>query len=126
MFPSRSSRSVLHYYVSSNGVLQERTGSSFTEGIDQGRATDNLRSGIDLMDGSLHSSDEKTIEMVYKYLDEQGLYLGASTCLNVAAAKDVALKLGKGHTTVTILCNGAYRYAERIFLMEMVGREETR
>jgi cysteine synthase A len=43
------------------------------------------------------------------------LYLGASSCLNVAAAKEVAEKLGKGHTVVTVLCDGAYRYADRLF-----------
>jgi len=107
--------SVLHSYISSGGKLQERTGSSITEGIGQGRVTDNLRPDIDLLDGSMYISDEKSIEMVYRCLDEEGLYLGASSCLNVAAAKEVAEKLGKGHTVVTVLCDGAYRYAERLF-----------
>lgn len=77
--------------------------------------TDNLKPDIDLVDGALHISDEKSIEMVYRCLDEEGLYLGASSCLNVVAAKEVAEKLGPGHTVVTILCDGAYRYAERLF-----------
>ena len=107
--------SVLHSYISSGGKLIERTGSSITEGIGQGRVTDNLKPDIELMDGSMTISDEKSIEMVYRCLDEEGLYLGASSCLNVAAAKEVAEKLGKGHTVVTVLCDGAYRYAERLF-----------
>lgn len=107
--------SVLHSYISSGGKLTERSGSSITEGIGQGRVTSNLQPDIDLLDGSLHISDEKTIEMVYRCLDEEGLYLGASSCLNVVAAKEVAEKLGREHTVVTILCDGAYRYAERLF-----------
>ena len=107
--------SVLHSYITSGGVLNERTGSSITEGIGQGRVTDNLKQDIDLVDGALHISDEKTIEMVYRCLDEEGLYLGASSCLNVVAAKEVAEKLGPGKTVVTILCDGAYRYADRLF-----------
>lgn len=107
--------SVLHSYISSGGQLSERSGSSITEGIGQGRVTSNLKPDIDLLDGSLHISDEKTIAMVYRCLDEEGLYLGASSCLNVVAAKEVAEKLGRGHTVVTILCDGAYRYAERLF-----------
>jgi cysteine synthase len=67
------------------------------------------------VDGTLHISDEKSIEMVYRCLDEEGLYLRASSCLNVVAAKEVAEKLDKGHTVVTVLCDGAYRYAERLF-----------
>ncbi|KAJ9639886.1 Cysteine synthase 1 [Coniosporium tulheliwenetii] len=107
--------SVLHSYITSGGQLKERTGSSITEGIGQGRITDNLKPDIEMVDGALHIADEKTIEMVYRCLDEEGLYLGASSCLNVVAAKEVAEKLGKGHTVVTVLCDGAYRYADRLF-----------
>ena len=107
--------SVLHSYITSGGALKERTGSSITEGIGQGRITDNLKQDIDLMDGALHISDEKSIEMVYRCLDEEGLFLGASSCLNVVAAKEVAENMGPGNTVVTILCDGAYRYADRLF-----------
>ena len=48
-------------------------------------------------------------------LDEEGLYVGASTSLNVVAAKEMAEKLGPGRSVVTILCDGAYLYAERLF-----------
>ena len=107
--------SVLHSYIQSGGQLTERKGSSITEGIGQGRVTENLKPDIDLVDDSLHISDDKSINMVYRCLDEEGLYLGASSCLNVVAAKEVAERLGKGHTVVTILCDGAYRYADRLF-----------
>lgn len=107
--------SVLYSYIQSGGQLKERSGSSITEGIGQGRVTDNMKDDIGSLDGALNIADEKSIEMVYRCLDEEGLYLGASSCLNVAAAKEVAEKLGKGHTVVTILCDGAYRYADRLF-----------
>ncbi|KAK8117544.1 cysteine synthase [Apiospora kogelbergensis] len=88
-----------------------------TEGIGQGRITDNLAPEMESgsLDGSLNISDEKSIEMVYRCLDEEGLYLGASSALNVVAAKEVAEKMGPGHTVVTVLCDGAYRYADRLF-----------
>lgn len=107
--------SVLHSYVQSGGKLKERAGGSITEGIGQGRVTDNLANEIKEVDGSMTIPDEKSIEMVYRCLDEEGLYLGASSALNVAAAREVAEKMGKGSTVVTILCDGAYRYADRLF-----------
>ena len=107
--------SVLHSYVTSGGKLKERTGGSITEGIGQGRVTDNLKQEVEELDGAVHISDEKSIEMVYRCLDEEGLYLGASSALNVVAAKEVAEILGPGHTVVTMLCDGAYRYADRLF-----------
>ncbi|EXJ60830.1 cysteine synthase [Cladophialophora yegresii CBS 114405] len=107
--------SVLHSYIQSGGQLKERSGGSITEGIGQGRVTDNLKQEVHELDGSVNISDEKTIEMVYRCLDEEGLYLGASSALNVVAAKEVAEKLGPNHTVVTMLCDGAYRYADRLF-----------
>lgn len=107
--------SVLHSYIQSGGKLTTRSGGSITEGIGQGRVTDNLTTEINLISDSLVVSDEKSIEMVYRLLDEEGLYVGASTALNVVAAKEMAEKLGPGKTVVTVLCDGAYRYAERLF-----------
>ncbi|SGY14274.1 BQ5605_C010g06125 [Microbotryum silenes-dioicae] len=87
----------------------DRVGGSITEGIGQGRVTDNLKQDIDLLDGALFIPDEETIRMIYHLLDKDGLYFGASTALNVVAAKKLAQKLGKGSRVVTVLCDGAYR-----------------
>jgi len=107
--------SVLHSYFTSGGKLFERTGSSITEGIGQGRVTDNLKPDVDLIDGALHIPDEESIKMVYRLLDEEGIYVGASSALNVVAAVELAKILGKGKTIATILCDGAYRYQSRLF-----------
>ncbi|KAI5799234.1 tryptophan synthase beta subunit-like PLP-dependent enzyme [Peziza echinospora] len=107
--------SVLHSYIESGGKLTERSGGSITEGIGQGRVTDNLAQEIKLISKSLMISDEKSIEMVYRLLDEEGLYLGASSALNVVAAYEMAKELGPGKSIVTVLCDGAYIYSERLF-----------
>jgi cysteine synthase A len=107
--------SVLHSYVQSGGKLKEREGGSITEGIGQGRVTDNLKSEIGLMDDSMNIPDADSIRMVYQMLDREGLYLGASSALNVAAAAEMGKRLGKGSTVVTILCDAAYRYQSRLF-----------
>ncbi|KAI5287199.1 Cysteine synthase 1, partial [Ascosphaera atra] len=87
--------SVLYSYITSARQKMDRSGSSITEGIGQGRVTDNLAQDLDLIDDAVHIPDEKSIEMVYRCLDEEGLYLGASSALNVVAAKEVAEKMGK-------------------------------
>ncbi|KAF9241560.1 pyridoxal phosphate-dependent enzyme beta subunit [Melanogaster broomeanus] len=96
-------------------VLVERTGSSITEGIGQGRVTNNLATFVNDLDGGLRIPDEKTIVMLYRLLDGEGIYVGASSALNVVAAVELAQKLGKGSTVVTVLCDGAYRYQSRLF-----------
>ncbi|GAA5812050.1 Cysteine synthase 1 [Mucor flavus] len=107
--------SVLHSYFASGHKLFERSGSSITEGIGQGRITDNLAPDVGIIDGSLTIHDEDTIKMLYRLLDEEGIYLGASSALNVVAAVEMAKQLGKGKKIVTILCDGAYRYQSRLF-----------
>ncbi|KAF8894141.1 tryptophan synthase beta subunit-like PLP-dependent enzyme [Infundibulicybe gibba] len=107
--------SVLNSYVNSGGKLIERTGSSITEGIGQGRITNNLGTIVNKLSGAFTVPDEKSIRMVYDLLDTEGLYLGASSALNVVAAVELALKLGKGSKVATVLCDGAYRYQSRLF-----------
>ncbi|KAI9253164.1 cysteine synthase [Sporodiniella umbellata] len=107
--------SVLYSYISSGRKVMDRGGSSITEGIGQGRVTDNLGADLDLIDGALHIKDEDTIAMLYRLLDEEGIYLGATSALNVVAAVQMAQQLGKGKKVVTLLCDGAYRYQSRIF-----------
>ena len=48
------------------------------------------------LDGALHIPDQKTIAMVYDLLDSEGLYVGASSALNVVAAVELAKQLGPG------------------------------
>lgn len=70
----------------------------FWVGIGQGRITDNLGTFIKDIDGAITISDEKSIAMVYDLLHTSGLYLGASSALNVVAAVELAQKLGQGAT----------------------------
>lgn len=65
-------------------------------GIGQGRITDNLATFVNDISGAFTVPDEKSIQMVYELLDTEGLYLGASSALNVVAAVELALRLGKG------------------------------
>lgn len=106
--------SVLYQYVQSGKL--ERVGSgSITEGIGQGRITENMKQDIELIDNSLHIEDEASIAMLYRLLDEDGLYLGASSALNVVAAYRMAKQLGRGSRVATIMADGAYRYQARLF-----------
>lgn len=105
--------SVLYSWVTSGGAKMERSGSSITEGIGQGRITDNLADTE--LDGAIHVPDERTVAMVFRLLAEEGLFLGASSCLNVVAAYDMAQRLGPGKVVSTVLCDGAARYQSRLF-----------
>jgi cysteine synthase A len=57
---------------------------------------------------------------VYRLLREEGLLLGSTAGINVAAAATLARQLGPGHTIVTVLCDGGAKYQSRLFNKEWV------
>ena len=98
------------YYTS--GVLKSE-GSSITEGIGQGRITQNL---VDApIDTAFLISDEEAIPLTFALQSEEGLSLGGSSGINVAGAIRLAKQMGPGHTIVTILCDGGARYASKLY-----------
>ncbi|KAJ3021724.1 Cysteine synthase 1 [Thoreauomyces humboldtii] len=106
--------SVLYAYKK-RGVLERTGDSSITEGIGQGRLTDNLAPDWDLVDDAIHVPDAKTIEMIFRLLDEEGVFVGASSAMNVVSAVEMAKQLGPGSRIVTVICDGAARYQSRLF-----------
>jgi len=89
------------------------SGSSITEGIGTTRITANL-DGTPI-DDAVTVDDPTCVRMVYRLLREEGLFVGGSTGINVAAAVQVARQMGPGHTIVTLLCDRGGLYAQRLF-----------
>lgn len=96
-----------------NGALKATGSGSITEGIGIGRITANLKDAP--IDDAIHVEDADTVRFVYRLLREEGLFLGSTSGINVAAAVRVALELGRGHTIATILCDGGAKYQSRLF-----------
>ncbi len=66
----------------------------------------------------MHVEDGDTVHYVYRLLREEGLFVGSTSGINVAAAVRVARDLGPGHTIVTVLCDGGAKYQSRLFNRE--------
>ncbi len=88
-------------------------GSSITEGIGQGRITDNL-SDIEI-DKAYRIPDQETIDVMFRLTHEEGLFLGSSSGINVAASMKLAKEMGPGHCIVTILCDSGTRYLSKLY-----------
>lgn len=106
------SGSALYRYVTT-GTPEVVGGNSITEGIGSTRVTANLEGSP--LDDALMIDDQEAVTTVYRLLHEEGLFLGSSSGINVAAALRVARQLGPGHVVVTVLCDGGGRYASRLF-----------
>jgi cysteine synthase A len=101
------------YEYFKHGELKSDGGSSITEGIGTGRVTANLEGAP--IDDALRISDSETMRFVYRLLREEGLLLGSTAGINVAAAVTLAKQLGPGHTIATVLCDGGAKYQSRLF-----------
>ena len=102
----------LHEYVKTGKFLSQ--GSSMTEGIGIMRLTANFKEA--LIDDSIQVSDQEMITMLYHLASHDGLLVGTSAALNVCAAAQFAKKqTTKGMNIVTILCDGAMRYQNKVF-----------
>jgi cysteine synthase A len=104
--------SSLYNYVA-YGEPAASEGNSISEGIGSSRVTRNLEGTP--IDEAMVVPDREAVPMVYRLLREEGLFVGSSSGVNVAAAVRVARQLGPGHRIVTVLCDGGGRYYSRLF-----------
>lgn len=107
--------SCLYSYVKTKGKSLEREGGSFTEGIGQGRVTNNVAQDIGLADDAFLIPDTETIVMLYRLIDEEGIFVGGTGALNVIGAVKAAELAPEGSNIVTILADSAHKYANKIF-----------
>jgi cysteine synthase A len=107
----------LYSYIKTGEVHSE--GSSITEGIGNSRVTANMEGAP--IDDAIQIDDPECVRVVYRLLKEEGLFVGGSTGINVAAAVALAKQLGPGHTIVTILCDSGARYQSRLFNREWLA-----
>ncbi len=103
--------SALYSYVKTGELVMN--GSSITEGIGNSRVTSNL-AGVTI-DDAIQIDDQECLRVVYQLLRRDGLFMGGSVGINVAAAVQLAKQMGPGHTIVTVLCDGGARYQSRLF-----------
>ena len=103
--------SAIHSFYTSGEFKAE--GSSITEGIGQGRETENLKGFRP--DFSYKIPDSEALPIVFDLLENEGLCLGGSSGINIAGAMRLARELGPGKTIVTILCDFGTRYQSKLF-----------
>ena len=108
--------SALYGWVKTNDMTVE--GNSITEGIGQSRVPDNLAGAP--IDDAERIPDAEALEQIFSLLIHEGLSVGTSAGINVAAAIRVAKAMGPGHTIVTVLCDGGARYASKLFNVDFL------
>lgn len=96
-----------------HGKVMAAEGNSIAEGIGQTRVTKNLE-GMSV-DRAYRIDDQTALAIIHQLHREEGLTLGLSSGVNLAAAARFALEGGPGRRIVTILCDSGKNYMSRLF-----------
>ena len=110
------------YNFFNNGKPEKKGDESITEGIGQARVTKNLENCS--VDSSFYVTDKECMEMLFKLIKYEGLFLGLSSGVNICGAIKLGKKLGPGKKIVTILCDDAYKYYDKMFNKEFLMSKE--
>ncbi|MEI1279958.1 cysteine synthase A [Leptospira venezuelensis] len=103
--------SAIYNFIKKGELSSE--GNSFTEGIGNGRITENMKDAP--FDDAIRVTDAECLEYIYTLLRKDGLFVGGSSGINIGAAVKLAKELGPGHTIVTILADSGARYQSRLY-----------
>ncbi len=104
--------SAMYNYIKTGEAVMS-PGPSISEGIGNSRVTANFDGAP--IDEAYQVTDQECIDTVYRLLYHEGLMLGGSSGINVAAAVKLARDMGPGHVIVTTLADGGQRYQSRIY-----------
>ena len=112
--------SALFSYVTTGELATD--GDSNAEGIGIKRIVANFEGAP--VDDALRVDDRTLTEMAHWLVREEGLFVGGSAALNVAAAARYSRTLPAGSTVVTVLCDGGDRYRSRLYDAEWLREND--
>ncbi len=108
--------SALYSFIKNDKL--ESKGDSITEGIGTARITKNFDKA--LIDNAFQTDDTEALNLIFKLYENQGIFLGGSSGINIAGAIKLAKEMGPGHNIITILCDKGERYKSKLLNKEFL------
>lgn len=93
---------------------------TLAEGIGLDRVTRNLAFGLECIDEAVRVSDQEAVDMAHWLLQNEGLWVGSSSAMNVVGAIETAWKLPKGAHVVTVICDSGSRHLTRFWNRDFI------
>ena len=100
------------------------SGTSITEGIGIMRAVANFKEAK--VDSAFNLSDQELVNIAHYVRKHDGITLGSSSALNVAAAFKLAKENEKGKVLVTFWCDGGERSESKLYNEEFLSSKNLR
>lgn len=88
---------------------------TIVEGIGITRITENFEVGRELVDDAVKVTDEQACKMARWLVENEGVFVGSSSAVNVVAAVVTAMGLPQGSQVVTVLCDSGQRHLSKFY-----------
>lgn len=86
---------------------------SIVEGVGLDRVTKNFQ--LASIDSAEQISDQEILDTAHWLLEKEGLFVGSSSAMNVAASCRVAMTMPEGSVIVTVICDSGQRHLSRFW-----------
>ena len=96
-------------------TLKKHRYDTLAEGIGLDRVTQNFARGLDSIDRSFRVTDQEAVDMAHWMLQNEGLWIGSSSAMNMVGTIRTALELPEGSNVVTMICDAGQRHATRFW-----------
>lgn len=106
---------VMYSPTEREGTRRRQQVDTIVEGVGLTRATANFEAGRELVDDAVRVTDDQACRMARWLVENEGVFAGSSSAVNVAAAVVTAMKLPPGSTVVTILCDSGQRHLSKFY-----------
>ncbi|KAK5732738.1 Cysteine synthase 2 [Elasticomyces elasticus] len=106
---------VMFSATEAEGTRRRHQVDSIIEGVGITRLTANFEAGMHLIDDAVKVSDEQAMRMARWVVENEGLFIGASSAVNLVAAARVGKEMGKGSRVVTVICDSGNRHLTRFW-----------
>lgn len=106
---------VMFSSTEAEGTRRRHQVDSIVEGIGINRLTANFNAGFELIDDAVKVSDAQAMRMARWLVEKEGLFVGASSAVNLVAAAKFARGMKKGARIVTILCDSGTRHLSKFW-----------
>ena len=93
---------------------------SIVEGVGLDRLTANFN--LALIDDAERINDQEIIDTAHWLLREEGLFVGSSSAMNVAATYKIAKKMPENSVIITIICDSGQRHLSRFWNPEYIDK----
>jgi cysteine synthase A len=117
---NRVKHGVCYTSQQSERTIRKHRYDSIVEGVGLDRLTKNFQKA--LIDDAERIDDQEIVDTAHWLLREEGLFVGSSSAMNVAAAVRVAKSMKPGSTIVTIICDNGQRHTSRFWNPEYLEK----